>query len=64
MKTMFEKVKPSHPDKLADRIAEAEAYFSAVTLVLVGDGHRDPGQLPAIRLTVGCNVADELLALE
>ncbi len=51
-------------DKLADRIAEAEAYFSAVTLVLVGDGHRDPGQLPAIRLPVGCNVADELLALE
>ena len=49
--------------ELEQRIAEAEPYFSAVTLVLVGE-EADTGLIPAIRLPVGCDVAAELAAQE
>ncbi len=50
-------------EALGAAVAEAAPYFSAVTLVLVGDGHADTGLTPAIRLPVGCDVAAELVAL-
>ena len=50
--------------ELAALVAEAAPYFSAVTLVLVGDGHADAGLTPAVRLPVGCDVAGELAALD
>ncbi len=54
-----------YSEALRERMAEAEAYFGAVTLILVGEGgHSDSGLLPAIRLPVGCDVASELVALE
>jgi hypothetical protein len=45
-------------------VAEAAPYFSAVTLVLVGDDHPDAGLTPTVRLPVGCDVASELAALD
>ena len=51
-------------DALAEKIAEAEPFFSAVTLVLVGEGHGEKLDLPVLRLEVGCDVADALAALE
>ena len=50
-------------DALAEKIAEAEPYFSAVTLVLVGEGHGDQLDLPVLRLAVGCDAAEALAAL-
>ena len=47
---------------LEERIAAVEPYFSAVTLVLVGEDRADTGLLPTLRLPVGCDVAAELLA--
>ena len=51
-------------EALEASIAEAAPFFSAVTLVLVGDGHADTGLTPTVRLPVGCDVAAELVALE
>ena len=51
-------------EALEAAVAAAGSWFSAVTLVLVGDDHRDPGLLPAVRLPIGCDVAAELAALE
>ena len=51
-------------EALEASIAEAAPFFSAVTLVLVGDGHADTGLTPTLRLPVGCDVAAELVALE
>ncbi len=51
-------------DALAERIAEAEPFFSAVTLVLVGEGGGEKLQLPVLRLPVGCDAAEALAALE
>ena len=51
-------------EALEANIAEAAPFFSAVTLVLVGDGHADTGLTPTVRLPVGCDVAAELVALE
>ena len=51
-------------EALEASIAEAASFFSAVTLVLVGDGHADTGLTPTLRLPVGCDVAAELVALE
>ena len=51
-------------EALEASIAEAAHFFSAVTLVLVGDGHADTGLTPTVRLPVGCDVAAELVALE
>ena len=51
-------------EALEASIAEAAPFFSAVTLVLVGDGHADTGMTPTVRLPVGCDVAAELVALE
>ena len=51
-------------EALEASIAEAVPFFSAVTLVLVGDGHADTGLTPTVRLPVGCDVAAELVALE
>jgi uncharacterized protein (DUF58 family) len=51
-------------ESLAEKIAEAEPYFSAVTLVLVGEGHGEKTDLPSLRLEVGCDVASALAALE
>ena len=51
-------------DALAEKIAEAEPYFSAVTLVLVGEGHGEKLDLPVLRLAVGCDAAEALAALE
>ena len=50
--------------ELEAALAEAESYYSAVTLVLVGDEGRDTGLIPTIRLPLGCDVAAELVALE
>ena len=47
---------------LEERIAAVEPYFSAVTLVLVGEDRADTGLLPTLRLPVGCDVAAELIA--
>ena len=46
------------------RIAMASPYFSAVTLVLVGEEGQLPASLPALRLPVGCSVAEVLASLE
>ena len=51
-------------EALEASVAEATAYFSAVTLVLVGDDHADNGLTPKVRLPVGCDVAAELVALD
>ena len=51
-------------EELEARIAEAEPFFNAVTLVLVGEGRRPAGLLPTISLPVGCDVAAELIALD
>ncbi len=51
-------------EALEASIAEAAPFFSAVTLVLVGDGHADTGLTPTLRLPVGCDVAAELVALD
>ncbi len=51
-------------EELEAAVAEAESWFNAVTLVLVGEGRGAAGLIPTIRLPVGCNVADELVALE
>ena len=53
-----------YDEALEARVAAAAPAFSAVTLVLVGDGHRDPGLTPAVRLPIGCDVAAELAAQE
>ena len=49
---------------LEQRIAEAEPWFSAVTLVLVGEGQTTGELTSVVRLPVGCDVAAELTALE
>ncbi len=48
--------------ELEARIAKASPYFSAVTLVLVGEEGEDTGTLPCISLPTGCDVAAELAA--
>ncbi len=48
---------------MGEGIAEASPWYSTVTLVLVGDEHEDCGAIPAIRLPVGCDVSDRLIAL-
>ena len=53
-----------YSDALAARVAAASSYFSAVTLVLVGEGHADAGLMPAVYLPVGCDVAAELVELD
>ena len=50
-------------EALAASVAEAAPYFSAVTLVLVGDDRAGDGLTPTVRLPVGCDVAAELAAL-
>ena len=57
-------VTDSYSPELEAAIAGAEARFSAVTLVLVGDEGRDTGLIPTIRLPLGCDVAAELVALD
>ena len=57
-------VTDSFTPELEASLAEAEPYFSAVTLVLVGEEGRDTGLVPTIRLPLGCDVAAELAALE
>ena len=49
---------------LGDSVAEAAAWFSAVTLVIVGDEPFDAGLTPTLRLAVGCDVAQVLAALD
>ncbi len=51
-------------ETMESAVLAAEPFFSAVTLVLVGNEHHDPGLLPAVRLPVGCDVAAELTALD
>jgi uncharacterized protein (DUF58 family) len=53
-----------YDETLEEAVAGAEGWFSSVTLVLVGEGHRDPGLIPALRLPVGCDAAAEMAALE
>ena len=53
----------AYSEALEAGVAEAAPYFSAVTLVLVGDDHTDAGLTPTVRLPVGCDVAAELAAL-
>ena len=57
-------VTDSFTPELEASLAEAEPYFSAMSLVLVGDEGRDTGLIPTIRLPVGCDVSAELAALE
>ncbi len=54
----------AYSEELAAKVAAASSYFSAVTLVLVGEGHQDTGLLPAVYLPVGCDVAAELVEIE
>ena len=54
----------AYSEELAAQVAAASSYFSAVTLVLVGEGHQETGLLPAVYLPVGCDVAAELVELE
>ena len=51
-------------EELEAGLDEAGAWFSAVTLVLVGDAPFDAGRTPVLRLPVGCDVAEVLVALE
>ena len=53
----------AYGSELEAAVAEASPYFSAVTLILVGDAPADLGPLPAVRLSVGCDVAEALAAL-
>ncbi len=57
-------VTSAYRGELEAAVAEASPYFSAVTLVLVGDDHADAGLAPTVRLSVGCDVAAELVALD
>lgn len=54
----------SFSDEMAAKVAAAAPFFSAVTLVLVGDGHTDSGLLPTLYLPVGCDVAAALGTLD
>ncbi len=51
-------------DALEEHLAEAAPWFSAVTLVLVGESAGESLNLPVIRLEPGCDVAEVLAALE
>ena len=57
-------VTDSFTPELEASLAEAESWYGAVTLVLVGEGDRDTGLIPTIRLPLGCDVAAQLVALE
>lgn len=51
-------------EALEEAVTAAEPWFGSVSLILIGDCHRDPGLLPAVRLPVGCDVAARLTALD
>ena len=57
-------VTDDYTPELEAALAQAESSFGAVTLVLVGNGERDTGLIPTIRLPLGCDVAAELAALD
>ncbi len=47
-------------EELIAAAAAAAPCFSSVTLILVGEEHRDTGSIPAVYLPVGCDAAAEL----
>ena len=56
-------ISSAYSAELESAVAEASPYFSAVTLILVGDAQADLGLTPTVRLSVGCDVAEALTAL-